>query len=87
MIQLICLGWVIGIATMGKTFPILQSLLSPCIALFILSWFLKLNVLKQVYSLWFKFLQFCIGFSLGISLGYNYAQHQLDERLQFRDLS
>lgn len=85
MIQLICLGWVIGIAIMGKTFPILQSLLSPCIALFILSWFLKLNVLKQVYSLWFKFLQLCIGFSLGITMGYNYADYQLTDRLQFRE--
>ena len=85
MIQLICLGWVIGIATMGKTFPILQSLLSPCIALFILSWFLKLTVLKQVHSLWFKFLQLCIGFSLGVTLGYNYADYQLTDRLQFRE--
>jgi competence protein ComEC len=85
MIQLICVGWVIGIATMGKTFPILQTLLIPCIALFILSWFLKLTVLKQVHSLWFKFLQLCIGFSLGITLGYSYADHQLNNRLQFRE--
>ncbi|MGE8561044.1 MAG: DUF4131 domain-containing protein, partial [Acinetobacter sp.] len=85
MIQLICVGWVIGIATMGKTFPILQSLMIPCIALFILSWFLKLTVLKQVHSLWFKFLQLCIGFSLGITLGYSYADHQLNNRLQFRE--
>ena len=85
MIQLMCLGWVIGIACMGKTFLILQSLMLPCIALFILSLFLKLTVLKPVHSLWFKFLQFCIGFSLGISLGYNYAEHQLNDRLQFRE--
>ena len=85
MIQLMCLGWVIGIACMGKTFLILQSLMLPCIALFILSWLLKLTVLKPVHSLWFKFLQFCIGFSLGISLGYNYAEHQLNDRLQFRE--
>ena len=85
MIQLMCLGWVIGIASMGKTFPILQSLMLPCIALFILSLLLKLTVLKPVHSLWFKFLQLCIGFSLGITLGYNYAQHQLDDRLQFRE--
>ncbi|MEZ2902320.1 DNA internalization-related competence protein ComEC/Rec2 [Acinetobacter terrestris] len=85
MMQLMCLGWVIGIASMGKTFPILQSLMLPCIALFILSLLLKLTVLKSVHSLWFKFLQFCIGFSLGISLGYNYAEHQLNDRLQFRE--
>src|SRR5690606_35804406 len=85
MIQLICLGWVIGIASMGKTFPIVQSLMLPGIALFILSLLLKLTVLKPVHSLWFKFLQLGIGFSLGISLGYNYAEHQLAERLQFRE--
>ncbi|WP_425915291.1 DNA internalization-related competence protein ComEC/Rec2 [Acinetobacter sp. TSRC1-2] len=85
MIQLMCLGWVIGIATMGKTFPILQSLLIPCLAVFILSWFLKLSVLKQVHSLWFKFLQLCVGFSLGVTLGYSYAYHQLNDRLQFRE--
>lgn len=85
MIQLMCLGWVIGIASMGKTFPIVQSLMLPCVALFILSLLLKLTVLKLVHSLCFKFLQLCIGFSLGISLGYNYAQHQLDDRLQFRE--
>ena len=85
MIQLMCLGWVIGIASMGKTFPIVQSLMLPCVALFILSLLLKLTVLKPVHSLWFKFLQLCIGFSLGISLGHNYAQHQLDDRLQFRE--
>ncbi|WP_407305995.1 DNA internalization-related competence protein ComEC/Rec2 [Acinetobacter sp.] len=85
MIQLICLGWVIGIASMGKTFPILQSLMLPCIALFILSLLLKLTVLKPVHSLWWKFLQLCIGLSLGITLGCNYAQHQLDDRLQFRE--
>lgn len=85
MIQLMCLGWVIGIASMGKTFPIVQSLMLPGIALFILSLLLKLTVLKPVHSLWWKFLQLCIGLSLGIMLGYNYAQHQLDERLQFRE--
>ena len=85
MIQLMCLGWVIGIASMGKTFPILQSLMLPCIALFFLCLLLKLTVLKPVHSLWWKFLQLCIGLSLGITLGYNYAQHQLDDRLQFRE--
>src|SRR5690606_1892339 len=85
MIQLICVGWVIGIASMGKVFPFLQSLLIPCIALFILSLLLKLTVLKRVHSLWFTFLQLCIGLSLGITLGYNYAQHQLDDRLQLRE--
>ena len=85
MIQLICLGWVIGIASMGKTFPILQSLMLPCIALFFLCLLLKLTVLKPVHSLWWKFLQLCIGLSLGITLGYNYAQHQLDDRLQLRE--
>lgn len=85
MIQLMCLGWVIGIASMGKTFPILQSLMLPCIALFFLCLLLKLTVLKPVHSLWWKFLQLCIGLSLGITLGYNYAQHQLDDRLKFRE--
>ena len=85
MIQLMCLGWVIGIASMGKTFPILQSLMLPCIALFFLCLLLKLTVLKPVHSLWWKFLQLCIGLSLGITLGYNYAQHQLDDRLQLRE--
>ncbi|NNH36360.1 DNA internalization-related competence protein ComEC/Rec2 [Acinetobacter sp. NIPH 2377] len=85
MIQLMCLGWVIGIASMGKTFPIVQSLMLPCIALFFLCLLLKLTVLKPVHSLWWKFLQLCIGLSLGITLGYKYAQHQLDERLQFRE--
>ena len=85
MTQLICVGWVIGIASMGKVFPFLQSLLIPCIALFILSLLLKLTVLKQAHSLWFTFLQLCIGFSLGITLGYNYADHQLNDRLQFRE--
>nr|WP_244926481.1 DNA internalization-related competence protein ComEC/Rec2 [Acinetobacter terrestris] len=80
-----CVGWVIGIGSMGKIFPFLQSLLIPCIALFILSLLLKLTVLKPVHSLWWKFLQLCIGFSLGITLGYNYAQHQLDDRLQLRE--
>ncbi|MDK1683937.1 DNA internalization-related competence protein ComEC/Rec2 [Acinetobacter terrestris] len=80
-----CLGWVIGIASMGKTFPILQSLMLPCIALFFLCLLLKLTVLKPVHSLWWKFLQLCIGLSLGITLGYNYAQHQLDDRLKFRE--
>ena len=85
MTQLICVGWVIGIASMGKVFPFLQSLLIPCIALFILYLLLKLTVLKQAHSLWFTFLQLCIGFSLGITLGYNYADHQLNDRLQFRE--
>ena len=85
MIQLICVGWVIGIASMGKTFPIVQSLMLPCIALFFLCLLLKLTVLKPVHSLWWKFLQLCIGLSLGITLGYNYAQHQLDDRLQLRE--
>lgn len=85
MIQLMCVGWVIGIASIGKTFPILLSLMLLCITLFILSLLLKLTVLKPVHSLWFKFLQLCIGFSLGISLGYSYAQHQLNERLNFRE--
>ncbi|WP_250852393.1 DUF4131 domain-containing protein [Acinetobacter sp. ANC 5414] len=85
MIQLICVGWIIGIASMGKTFPFLQSLLIPCIALFILFLLLKLTILKQAHSLWFKFLQLCIGFSLGITLGYSYAYHQLNDRLQFRE--
>jgi competence protein ComEC len=85
MIQLICVGWVIGIASMGKTFPILQALMLPCIALFFLSLLLKLTILKQAHSLWFKFLQLCIGFSLGITLGYSYAYHQLNDRLQFRE--
>ena len=85
MIQLMYLGWVIGIASMGKTFPILQSLMLPCIALFFLCLLLKLTVLKPVHSLWWKFLQLCIGLSLGITLGYNYAQHQLDDRLQLRE--
>jgi len=85
MIQLMCLGWVIGIATMGKTFPILQSLLIPCIALFILTVLLKWTVLKQVHCLEFKFFQCCVVFSLGITLGYSYAYHQLNDRLQFRE--
>nr|WP_228259962.1 DNA internalization-related competence protein ComEC/Rec2 [Acinetobacter sp. ANC 4779] len=80
-----CVGWVIGIASIGKTFPILQSLILPCIALFILSLLLKLTVLKPVHTLWFKFLQLCLGFSLGISLGYSYAQQQLNDRLNFRE--
>lgn len=85
MIQLICLGWVIGIATMGKTFPILQSLLMPSLVFFLLFFVLKLTFFKNVYSLWFKFLQLCIGFSLGITFGYNYANTQLNDRLQFRE--
>ena len=83
--QLICLGWVIGIATMGKTFPMLQSLLIPSIVLFILVVLLKWTVLKHVHSLYFKCLQLCIGFSLGMTLGYSYAYHQLTDRLQFRE--
>ena len=85
MMQLICVGWVIGIATMGKTFPILQSLLIPSVALFILVVLLKWTVLKHVHSLYFKCLQLCIGFSFGMTLGYSYAYHQLTDRLQFRE--
>ncbi|WP_257230591.1 DUF4131 domain-containing protein [Acinetobacter sp. YH01022] len=70
---------------MGKTLPILQSLLLPCSALFILTLLLKLTVLKQIHALSFKFLQCCIGLSLGITLGYSYANHQLSERLQHRE--
>ena len=85
MMQLICVGWVIGIATMGKTFPILQSLLIPSIILFILVLLLKWTVLKHVNSLYFKCLQLCVGFSVGITLGYSYADHQLTDRLLFRE--
>ncbi|MGX5699232.1 DNA internalization-related competence protein ComEC/Rec2 [Acinetobacter kookii] len=85
MIQIICIGWVLGIATMGKSSPILQSLLIPCIALFIVLLLLKLTVFKQVYSLGFKFLQLSLGLSLGIALGYSYADHQLNKRLLFRE--
>ncbi|MFH7765677.1 DNA internalization-related competence protein ComEC/Rec2 [Acinetobacter sp. BSP-28] len=85
MIQIICIGWVLGIATMGQTFPILQSFWMPCVGLFILSCCLKLTVLKQIHSLSFKLLQFCVGLSLGITLGYSYADHQLNERLQLRE--
>jgi len=85
MIQIICIGWVLGIATMGKTFPILQSLFIPCIALFTLTLILKWTVLKQVHALSFKLLQLCVGLSLGITLGYSYADHQLSERLLLRE--
>ena len=85
MIQIICIGWVLGIAIMGKTLPILQSLLLPFVALFIVLLLLKLTVLKQIHTLSFKFLQYCIGLSLGITLGYSYANHQLNERLLFRE--
>jgi competence protein ComEC len=82
---MICIGWVLGIATMGKTFLILQSLLLPCSALFILTLLLKLTVFKQAHCLGFKFLQLSVGLSLGITLGYSYADHQLSERLQHRE--
>ncbi|MDN5511420.1 DNA internalization-related competence protein ComEC/Rec2 [Acinetobacter sp.] len=85
MIQMICIGWVLGIATMGKTFPLLQLWLVPSIALFILTLLLKLTVLKHVQRLYFEFLQLCIAFCLGITLGYHYAELQLNERLQFRE--
>lgn len=85
MMQLICVGWVIGIATMGKTFPILQVFLIPSIVLFILVLLLKLTVLKHLHSLYFKYLQLCVGFSVGMTLGYSYAYHQLNDRLQFRE--
>ena len=85
MIQIICIGWVLGIAIMGKTLPILQSLLLPCSTLFILTLLLKLTVFKQANCLGFKFLQLSVGLSLGITLGYSYANHQLNERLLFRE--
>ncbi len=85
MIQIICIGWVLGIATMGKAIPLLQSLWMPCIGLFILSCCLKLTVFKQVHALSLKVLQLCTGLGLGIALGYHYADQQLNERLLFRE--
>jgi competence protein ComEC len=85
MIQMICIGWVLGIATMGKTFPLLQLWLVPSIALFILTLLLKLTVLKHVQRLYFRFSQLCIAFCLGITLGYHYAELQLNDRLQLRE--
>ena len=85
MIQFICVGWISGVATMGKSFPILQSLLLPSIFLFMLSCILQLTLFKKVHSLWFKFLQGILALGLGITLGADYASLQLNERLQFRE--
>lgn len=85
MIQFICVGWIIGIATMGRSFPTLELLLLPSIFLLILALILQLTIFKKVHSLWFKFFQFVLAFTFSLTLGAHFAALQLNERLQFRE--
>ena len=85
MIQFICVGWIIGIATMGRSFPTLELLLLPSIFLLILALILQLTIFKKVHSLWFKFFQLVLAFTFSLTLGAHFAALQLNERLQFRE--
>lgn len=82
MIQLICLGWVLGVATMGQQLSLLQSLLIPSMCLFVLFTIVKLIFFKKKSVFWFKSVYGLICLTLGIGVGYHYALNELNARLQ-----
>ena len=85
MIQLICLGWIIGIASMGKDILLLHSLLIPSICFFSLCLLAKLTIFKSISALWLKASLLGISFFLALLLGSYYAQQQLNQRLHLRE--
>lgn len=85
MIQLICLGWIIGIATMGQDIPLLHCLLIPSMCFFSLCLLAKLTIFKTISALWLKAGLLGISFFLALLLGSYYAQQHLNQRLHLRE--
>ena len=87
MLKFILLGWVVGIAFMGIDISLITQygwigkvLLFICLMFYIFKRHLVVNrpILKGFYYL-------ICGLSLFV-IGYQYAQHALNERLQLREM-
>lgn len=81
MLQWFCVGWIVGIAGMGSTFWNPSLAMSWVIGLFILWQIIQRCVFKRPERIHLKAFQVVANFSLGLLLGFSFANTQLDERL------
>ncbi|ATO19899.1 DNA internalization-related competence protein ComEC/Rec2 [Acinetobacter sp. LoGeW2-3] len=83
MLQWLCVGWILGLTTMGWSKTEYQ-LSAGSVCLMMLLWLLIYRVIhSKLHQAYLRVI--CITFSIGLSflLGQGFANHALDQRLQF----
>ncbi|MGE8522514.1 MAG: DNA internalization-related competence protein ComEC/Rec2, partial [Acinetobacter pseudolwoffii] len=85
MLQWLCIGWILGLACMGKSFLSVQ-LGSTVVLIAVLLWYLGCRKLKHIFNTPLRNLVMTgSSLLLGLFLGHGYANLQLSERLSTRE--
>lgn len=85
MLQWLCIGWILGLACMGKSFLSVQ-LSSTVVLIAVLLWYLGCRKLKHIFNTPLRNLVMTgSSLLLGLFLGHGYANLQLSERLSTRE--
>ena len=78
-------AWIVGIALMGQTVPILNHLFYPALILVIVLLLLQLFLFKHKHALILQFICGLIYSMLFLTVGYHYAQSALQQRLAYKE--